>query len=61
MPNYHVTFVPCETFRMTYNVECEDPDLVHSVALMDLRDDIGYDQSKNFEVLSIIEVQDNGT
>ncbi len=61
MANYEVTFVPSETFRMTYNVECEDPNLVHSVALMDLRVDIGYDQSKDFEILSIVEVQDNGT
>jgi len=46
---------------MTYHIECEDPDLVQSVALMDLRDDVGYDHSKDFEVLSIVKVQDNGT
>jgi len=61
MANYEVTFVPSETFRMTYYVECNDPDLVQSVALMDLRDDVGYDHSKDFEVLGIKEVQDNGS
>lgn len=61
MRNYQVTFVPYENFRMTYHVECNDPNLVQSVAIMDLRDDVGYDHSKDFEVLSIVEVQDNGT
>lgn len=61
MANYEVTFVPCETFRMTYHVECNDPDLAQYVAITDLRDDVGYDHSKDFEVLSIKEVQDNGS
>tara|TARA_Y100000401_G_C8278477_1_gene202126 strand:- start:598 stop:792 length:195 start_codon:yes stop_codon:yes gene_type:complete len=49
---FKVTFAPSESLIYTYEVEVNDPNNAEAVALEEFRMDIGYDRSKDFEIIA---------
>tara|TARA_B100000575_G_C22884721_1_gene515209 strand:- start:44 stop:229 length:186 start_codon:yes stop_codon:yes gene_type:complete len=58
MPRYKVTFAPHDVLSYTYEVEVDDPNNAHFVAMDDFRFDIGYDRSKDFDVVGVEEIEE---
>jgi|TARA_B100000035_G_C20965472_1_gene538554 hypothetical protein len=60
MATYKVTFAPHDTTKYVYEVEVDDPNNAEFVGWDEFRFDIGYDKSKDFELVSVEEVKDDG-
>ena len=53
-----VTFAPIDTLNYKYKVEVNDENNVYDVARKDFQMDIGYDRSKDFEIVGVEEIKD---
>ena len=58
MPNYIVKFAPIKETVYTYYVEAEDEASAQLDVMDDLRMDVGYDMSKDFECINVEEHDD---
>ena len=59
MTRYKVTFAPHGTPTYTYEVEVDDPNNAEFVGRDEFRLDIGYDKSKDFELVSVEELKND--
>ena len=57
---FQVTFAPIGNITYTYEVEVNDENNAEDVARDEFRMDIGYDRSKDFEIVGVKEIKNNG-
>ena len=56
---FKVTFAPSESLIYTYEVEVNDPNNAEAVARDEFKMDIGYDRSKDFEIVGVEEIKND--
>ena len=56
---FKVTFAPIGSLSYTYEVEVNDENNAYDVARQDFKMDIGYDKSKDFEIVGMEEIKDD--
>ena len=56
---FRVTFAPIGSLSYTYEVEVNDENNAYDVARQDFKMDIGYDRSKDFEIVGVEEIKDD--
>lgn len=55
---FQVTFAPIGNITYTYEVEVNDENNAEDVARDEFRMDIGYDRSKDFEIVGVKEIKE---
>lgn len=58
MARFIVTFAPYDTHRWVTEVEVNDPNNARAVAYDELRFDIGHDSAKDYECVSVEQLND---